>query len=199
MTSTLEKNALDQLFHNARTHNVWLDRPVSDAQLQQLYDLVRMGPTSANSTPLRLVFVKSAAAKEKLKPTLAPMNVEKTMSAPATAIVAFDTEFHNHLPTLFPVPGTDMKGVFDGMPPQVREQNGRLNAALQAGYLIIAARALGLDCGGMAGFDNDKVDTAFLEGTTWKSLILVNLGYGDAEKVWPRNPRLSFDEAVRVV
>ncbi len=192
----LDSTALDQLFLQARSHNVWLDRPVSDDTLHQLYDLSRMGPTSANSTPMRLVFVKSQAAKERLKPTLAPMNVDKTMSAPVTAIVAFDREFYEQMPKLFP--HRDMKPLFAGMPEEARDRMGTLNGALQGAYLIMAARALGLDAGPMGGFDAAKVDAEFLAGTKWKSLFLVNLGYGDGAKLFPRNPRLDFAEAARI-
>lgn len=192
----LDSTALDQLFLQARSHNVWLDRPVSDETLHQLYDLSRMGPTSANSTPMRLVFVKSQAAKERLKPTLAPMNVDKTMSAPVTAIVAFDREFYEQMPKLFP--HRDMKPLFAGMPEEARDRMGTLNGALQGAYLIMAARALGLDAGPMGGFDAAKVDAEFLAGTKWKSLFLVNLGYGDQAQLFPRNPRLDFAEAARI-
>ena len=192
----LDSTALDQLFLQARTHNAWLDRPVSDETLHRLYDLSRMGPTGGNSTPMRLVFVKSQAAKERLKPTLAPMNVDKTMGAPVTAIVAFDREFHEQLPKLFP--HRDMKPVFAAMPEEQRDRMGTLNGALQGAYLIMAARALGLDAGPMGGFDPAKVDAEFLSGTKWKSLFLVNLGYGDEAKLFPRNPRLEFAEAARI-
>ena len=192
----LDSNALDQLFLQARSHNVWLDRPISDETLHQLYDLSRMGPTSANSTPMRLVFVKSQAAKERLKPTLAPMNVDKTMSAPVTAIVAFDREFYEQMPKLFP--HRDMKPLFAGMPEEARDRMGTLNGTLQGAYFIMAARALGLDAGPMGGFDAAKVDAEFLAGSKWKSLFLVNLGYGDQAKLFPRNPRLDFADAARI-
>ena len=155
-----------------------------------------MGPTSANTTPMRVVFVKSQAAKERLKPALMPMNVDKTMSAPVTAIVAFDRSFHEQMGKLFP--HRDMKPMFSSMPEAARDAFGTLNGALQGAYLIVAARALGLDAGPMAGFDSAKVDAEFLAGTTWKTLFLVNLGYGDASKLFPRNPRLDFEEAARI-
>lgn len=192
----LDSTALDQLFLQARTHNAWLDRPISDETLHRLYDLSRMGPTGGNSSPMRLVFVKSQAAKERLKPTLAPMNVDKTMSAPVTAIVAFDREYYEQLPKLFP--HRDMKPVFAAMPEEQRDRMGTLNGALQGAYLIMAARALGLDAGPMGGFDAAKVDAEFLAGTKWKSLFLLNLGYGDEAKLFPRNPRLEFAEAARI-
>ena len=194
--SELESSVLDQLFLQARTHNGWLDRPVSDETIYRLYDLMRMGPTSANATPMRVVFVKSHEAKERLKPTLHAGNVDKTMSAPVTAIVAYDLQFHEQMPKLFPA--RDMKSVFASMPEAARNHMALLNGSLQGAYLMLAARALGLDCGPMAGFDNAKVDEAFLSGTSWKSLFLVNLGYGDATKLFPRNPRLEFADAARI-
>jgi 3-hydroxypropanoate dehydrogenase len=192
----LDASVLDQLFLKAHTHNGWLDRPVSDETIHRLYDLMRMGPTSANMTPVRLVFVKSREAKERLKPALNASNVDKTMAAPVTAIVSYDPNFHEQLPRLFP--GRDMKGAFASMPEAARQHVAVLNGALQGGYLILAARALGLDCGPMAGFDRAKVDAAFLAELSWKSLFLLNLGYGDATQVHPRNPRLDFAEAARI-
>jgi 3-hydroxypropanoate dehydrogenase len=192
----LDVSVLDRLFLKARTHNGWLDRPVNDETIHRLYDLMRMGPTSANMTPARLVFVKSREAKERLKPTLNPTNVDKTMAAPVTAIVAYDPNFHEQLPKLFP--GRDMKSMFASLPEAARADVAVLNGALQGGYLIMAARALGLDCGPMAGFDKAKVDAAFLAAMSWKSLFLLNLGYGDASQVHPRNPRLDFAEAARI-
>jgi 3-hydroxypropanoate dehydrogenase len=192
----LDSAALDQLFLKARTHSVWLDRPVDDATLRRLYDLLRMAPTGGNATPMRLVFVKSAEGKARLKPTLNPLNVDKTMSAPVTAIVAYDVAFLEQMSKLFP--SRDVKTSLLALPEEVRTQMAQQNANLQGAYLILAARALGLDCGPMAGFDRAKVDAELLADTTWKSLLLVNLGYGDADKVHPRNPRLDFDEAARI-
>ena len=194
--TALDASTLEQLFTEARTHNAWLDRPVPDDTLRRLYELARMAPTAANSQPVRLVFVKGREAKEKLKPTLAPGNVDKTMQAPVTVIVAYDTAFHEQMPKLFPA--RDMKSVFAAQSPEAREQAAFLNSTLQGGYLILAARALGLDCGPMGGFDKAKVDAAFLEGTGWKSNFLLNLGYGDAQKLFPRNPRLAFEDACRI-
>ncbi|HEY2513192.1 MAG TPA: malonic semialdehyde reductase [Polyangiaceae bacterium] len=194
--SELDAKVLDQLFLEARTYNAWLDRPVSDETLQRVYDLAKHGPTGANATPMRVVFVKSREAKERLKPALNPGNVDKTMSAPVTAIVAFDRQFHDQMPKLFPA--RDMKSVFGAMAPEARDQLATFNGALQAAYLILAARALGLDCGPMGGFDKGKVDEAFFGGTTWKSILLVNVGYGDKGKLFPRNPRLEFEEAARI-
>jgi 3-hydroxypropanoate dehydrogenase len=192
----LEDAALRQLFLDARTHMAWQDRPVSDELLHQVYDLARMGPTGGNSSPFRVVFVKSAAGKEKLKPTLNPGNVDKTMNAPATAIVAWDSAFYEQMPKLFP--GRDMKTMLTGLPAEVRDRMGLQGGTLQGAYLILAARALGLDCGPMAGFDNAKVDQAFFVGSTWKSNFLVNLGYGEPTKLFPRLPRLDFAEAARI-
>jgi 3-hydroxypropanoate dehydrogenase len=192
----LDPSALDQIFLQARTYNGWLDRPVDDATLRRIYELARMGPTSANTTPMRLVFVKSREAKERLRPALSPGNVDKTMAAPATAIVAYDLEFHEQMPKLFPA--RDMKSAFAAMPPEGRKDHASMNGALEGAYLIVAARVLGLDCGPMGGFDRAKVDATFLEGTSWRSLFLVNIGYGDPAKVFPRNPRLEFAEAARI-
>jgi 3-hydroxypropanoate dehydrogenase len=194
--SALDPLVLDQLFLQARTYNGWLDRPVDDATLRRIYELARMGPTAANTSPMRLVFVKSRDAKERLRPALSAGNVDKTMAAPATAIVAYDLEFHEQMPKLFPA--RDMKSAFAAMPPEGRKDHASMNGALEGAYVIVAARALGLDCGPMGGFDRAKVDATFLEGTSWRSLFLVNIGYGDPAKVFPRNPRLEFGEAARI-
>jgi 3-hydroxypropanoate dehydrogenase len=188
--------ALNTLFDEARSHNAWLERPVEDSVLKRLYELARMAPTSANTQPLRLVFVKSPEAKQRLKPALAAGNVDKTMSAPVTAIVAYDTQFHEHLPRLSPQ--RDFKSMFAAMPPEGRERAAFMNSSLQGGYLILAARALGLDCGPMGGFDSAKVDAEFFPNGPWKSNFLLNLGYGDPAKLYPRNPRLDFEEACRI-
>ncbi|NOK39051.1 malonic semialdehyde reductase [Corallococcus exercitus] len=194
--TALDTDALEQLFTEARTHSAWQDRPVTEETLRRIYELARMAPTAVNSQPVRLVFVKSREAKERLKPTLSPGNVDKTMQAPVTVIIAYDTAFHEQMPRLFP--SRDMKSVFAAWTPEAREQSALLNGSLQAGYVILAARALGLDCGPMGGFDKAKVDEAFLQGTGWKSNILLNLGYGDPAKLFPRNPRLSFEDACRM-
>jgi 3-hydroxypropanoate dehydrogenase len=185
------------LFTEARTHSAWLDRAVDDALLHRLYDLAKMGPTGGNSHPMRVVFVKSHAAKEKLRPALFPLNIDKTMSAPATAIVAFDTEFYEKLPKLFPA-RPEMREALASRPPEVRERMAFQGATLGAGYLILAARALGLDCGPMGGFDTAKVDATFFADGKWKSTLLINIGYGVQEKLFPRNPRLLFEEACRI-
>ncbi|MBU8897512.1 malonic semialdehyde reductase [Corallococcus sp. H22C18031201] len=195
-TPTLAASALDQLFRDARTHFVWHDEPVADSVLRELYALTRMAPTAANAQPLRIVFVKSPEAKARLKPALTPGNVDKTMTAPVTAILAYDTEFYEKLPKLFPA--RDMRTGFANMPPAARAQTAVVNASLQGGYLIMAARALGLDCGPMAGFDAGKVDAEFFPDGKWKTVFLLNLGHGDATKLFPRNPRLDFEEACRI-
>ncbi|MGQ8630062.1 malonic semialdehyde reductase [Agrobacterium sp. DKPNP3] len=192
MTKALDDAALAALFTEARTHNGWTDDPVSDETLKALYDLVKMGPTSANCSPARFVFVRSAAAKEKLRPALSSGNLEKTMAAPVTVIAAIDSEFYEKLPELFP--HADARSWFTSSP-AVSEETAFRNATLQAGYLILAARALGLDTGAMSGFDKGKVDAAFFAGTTWKSNFLINLGHGDPSKLFGRLPRLAFDDA----
>jgi 3-hydroxypropanoate dehydrogenase len=195
---TLSDDALRTLFFDARTHNAWLDKPVDDDLLRRLYEAARWGPTSANSNPMRLVFVKSAAAKEKLRPALSPGNVDKTMNAPATAIVAYDSAFYEQLPRLFPARGLEMSRSMAAIPAEARERMALQSGSLQGGYLILAARALGLDCGPMGGFDRTQVDAAFFAGSTWRSSFLLNLGYGDPARLFPRNPRLSFEEACRI-
>ena len=195
MSDVLNDNALDQLFRTARTQNTYQDRPIEDAQLRALYDLLKWGPTSANMSPARFVFVKSPEAKEKLRPALSEGNLAKTMAAPVTVIVAYDEDFHEKLPYLFP--HTDAKAWFDG-PRENRHDAAFRNSSLQGAYLILAARSLGLGAGPMSGFDNAKVDAAFFAGTTVKSNFLVNLGYGDSAGLFPRSPRLSFDEVARI-
>ena len=194
MSKPLPDASLDQIFRTARTHNE-LGGEVSDDTLRQLYDLAKWGPTSANMTPARLVFVKSAEAKAKLEPALDEGNRAKTLAAPVTVIVAHDEDFHEKLPYLFP--HTDAKSWFDG-PREGRRAAAFRNGSLQGAYVILAARALGLDTGPMSGFDNAKVDEAFFAGTAVKSNFLINLGHGDTAKLFPRSPRLSFDEAARI-
>jgi 3-hydroxypropanoate dehydrogenase len=197
MSNVMSDDGLDLIFRNARTHNVWLDKPVDDALLTQVYNLARMGPTSANMCPMRIVFVKSPEGKARLKPALAEGNVAKTMAAPVTAIIAMDTHFFELLPKLFP--HADAKSWFKDLPENVLEYTALRNGSLQGAYFILAARALGLDCGPMSGFDNAKVDAEFFAGTTIKSNFLCNLGYGDITKLYPRSPRLEFDEACQFV
>ena len=193
----LSSEALATLFHHARTHNAWLSRPVSDHLLRQIYDLMKWGPTSANSSPARIVFLRTSQAKERLRPALMAANVEKTMQAPVTAILAYDLKFYEHLPRLFPN-GPGMREKFSSSPELIQATAFR-NGTLQGGYFILAARALGLDCGPMSGFDNAKVDAEFFPASSVKSNFLCNLGYGDHEKLFPRNPRLDFEEACKIL
>jgi 3-hydroxypropanoate dehydrogenase len=197
MSEVLSNEGLDLIFRKARTHNAWLDKPVDDALLRQVYDLAKMGPTSANMCPMRIVFVKSREAKERLKPALDAGNVDKTMKAPVTVIIGMDIHFYEKLPKLFP--HADAKAWFKDLPENVLEYIALRNGSLQGAYLMLAARALGLDCGPMSGFDNAKVDAAFFAGTTIKSNFLCNLAYGDASKLYPRSPRLTFEEACTLV
>ncbi len=192
---TLDQQALDTLFNDARTYNGWQDKPVEDSLLKEIWELTKMGPTSANCLPMRVVYVTSQEAKMKLKPCLAEGNVEKTMSAPVTAILGMDMEFYEKLPELFP--HTDARSWFIGNGQMIADTAFR-NSSLQGAYFILAARALGLDCGPMSGFDQGKLDAAFFLGTSIKSNFLCNLGYGDESSLYPRSPRLSFDDACRI-
>ena len=196
MATPLDQAALDQLFMDARTQNAWQDRDIPEATLHRLFDIVKMGPTSANCSPARYIFVKSAAAKERLRPHLSGGNAEKTMSAPVCVIVGHDTEFYEHLPKLFP--HTDAKSWFTSSPELAAETAFR-NGTLQGGYLILAARALGLDTGPMSGFEKDGVDKEFFAGTTIKSNFLVNLGYGDPSALFDRSPRFDFDDIAEII
>jgi 3-hydroxypropanoate dehydrogenase len=195
VTRIVDGTALSILFHDARTHSAWQDRPVSEDVLRAAWDLAKMGPTSANCSPARIVFVVSREAKEKLKPALSEGNVAKTMAAPATAIFGYDLAFYERLPELFP--HTDARSWFAGKNKLI-ETTAFRNGTLQSAYFILAARALGLDCGPMSGFDNAEVDEAFFAGTTIRSNFLCNIGYGDASKLRLRNKRLAFDEACRI-
>ena len=205
--SILSDAALDQLFRNARSHNAWLDKPVSDDTLHQIYDVMKWGPTSANTSPGRFVFIRSKEGKERLRAALAPGNVQKTMAAPVTVIIAYDLLFYEKLTKLFPH-NTSMRKMFAANP-QLVEVTAQRNSTLQGAYLMLAARAAGLDCGPMSGFDNAKVDQEFFaagkectgceqeffpEGHV-RSNFLCNLGYGDSSKLFPRSPRLAFEEA----
>jgi 3-hydroxypropanoate dehydrogenase len=205
MSTTISSQALDALFLQARTHNVWLDRPVSDDTLRQLYDLMKFGPTSANSCPARILFLRTPEAKQRLAPALSPTNVDKTMQAPVTAIIAYDLRFFEETPKLLPHnPG--MANMFAGSP-QLAEITAFRNSSIQGGYFILAARSLGLDCGPMSGFDNAKVDAEFFSASAGnppafhqvKSNFLCNLGYGDASRLFSRSPRLAFAEACRLL
>ena len=195
MTAPLPESALDQLFVSARTHNAFSGE-VDDATLHRLYDLVRLGPTEANSCPARFVFVKSQAAKDKLAPALSEGNYKKTLAAPVTVIVGYDMKFYDKLPVLFP--HVDAKSWFEGSPEERLYRVALRGSSMQTAYLIMAARALGLDTGPMTGFDNAKVDAAFFAGTSIQSNVLVNLGRGDPSAIFPRSPRLPFDEAARI-
>lgn len=191
-------SALDVLFREARSHNGWLPDPVGDDTLRELYELVKWGPTSANCSPMRVVFVRSAAGRERLRPWLAPGNVEKTMTAPVTAVIGFDTAFHLELPRLFPH-RPDLRHSFEGPENALHAQSTAFrNGTLQAGYFILAARALGLDCGPLSGFDARGLDQAFWSGTTVRTNLLCNLGRGDPSRLFGRHPRLGFDEACRL-
>ncbi len=192
----VSEEALDQLFREARTHTAWLPQPVPAELLREAYELARLGPTSANASPARFVFLTTPEAKERLKPALGPGNVGKTMAAPVTVIVAWDTEFHEHLPRLFPQ--VDMRSYFVGNQ-KLADETAFRNSSLQAAYFILAARALGLDCGPMSGFDVGKLNAEFFPDGKWKVNMLCNLGYGDPEKLFPRNPRLGFEEAAVVL
>jgi 3-hydroxypropanoate dehydrogenase len=196
MSQPVDNDTLRQLFLDARTHNKWLPKEVPDGLLHQLVDVLKMGPTSANCSPARFVFVKSKEAKERLKPHLSEGNREKTMQAPVCAIIGYDLEFYEHLPKLFP--HTDARGWFAGKPEKIKETAFR-NGTLQGAYLILAARLHGLDCGPMSGFDNDRVDKAFFAGTSTKSNFLCTLGYGDWAGVNPRSPRFTFDEMAKII
>ena len=192
---TLDLAGRDLLFNNARTHNGWTAEPVADATLHELFDLMKMAPTSANCSPARLVFVRSPEAKAKLAPALSAGNLDKTMAAPVTVIIAHDLEFHEKLPRLFP--HADARSWFAGKEEHIRNTAFR-NGTLQGAYLIIAARAVGLDCGPMSGFDNAKVDAAFFAGTPLRSNFLCNLGHGDPAKLLARSPRFDFADVCTI-
>ncbi len=196
MSEILQDAGLDQLFRQARTYRAWRDEPVSEVLLQAVYDLAKMGPTSANCSPMRVVFVTSAEAKERLRPALDKGNVEKTMTAPATAIVGYDLAFYEKLPFL--APHADMRAMFAGKPALI-EETAKRNSSLQGAYLMFAVRALGLDCGPMSGFDRKKVDAEFFPNSEIRANFLCNIGYGDKDALHPRQPRLAFDDACDIV
>jgi len=191
----LSAAALDTLFMEARSYNAWSDKPVPDEMLEEIWNIARMGPTSANCSPARVVFVTSMAAKEKLRPCLMDGNVDKTMQAPATALIGHDMAFYEKLPELFP--HTDARAWFVGNDALIEETAFR-NGTLQGAYLMLAARARGLDCGPMSGFDKGKVNEAFFAGTTAKVNFMVNIGYGIEKDLFSRSPRLAFAQACRV-
>ncbi len=192
----LTEDALSQLFLTARTHKNWADKEVPEGLLQEIYDLAKMGPTSANCLPMRILFIKSSVAKERLKLALDEGNVEKTMAAPVTAIIAYDLKFYERMNELFPM--VDAKSWFVGNE-NFTQKTAFQNSTLQGAYFILAARACGLDCGPMTGFNNAKVDEEFFHETSWRSNFLINLGYGEEEKLHPRLPRLSFEEIAKVI
>lgn len=193
----LDEKGRDLLFRQARTHRNWVDQPVLDGQLRELYDLMKWAPTSSNTCPGRVLFLRTREAKERLRPALAPGNVDKTMAAPVTAILAYDMRFYEKLPQLAPARPRTRESF--ASPPEFVEKIALQGGTLQAGYFILAARAVGLDCGPMGGFDNAKVDAEFFAPGTpyefYRSNILCNLGHGDPTKLFPRDPRLSFEEA----
>jgi 3-hydroxypropanoate dehydrogenase len=193
---TLTDAAIAQIFTEARTHNVYLDRPVPDALLKSAVDLAKMGPTSANQSPLRILFLRSEAAKQRLRPALAPGNLAKTMAAPVVAITAYDEQFYEHLPFL--MPHADAKSWFSGNP-AFAARSAFQNGTLQVAYLIMALRAVGLDTGPMTGFDNAKADAEFFPEGHVKSNVLINIGYGDASKLFPRSPRFAFDQIAEIL
>jgi 3-hydroxypropanoate dehydrogenase len=193
---TVEAQSLAQIFTEARTHNGFLEKAVSDELLHKAIELAKMGPTSANQSPLRVLFLRSRAAKERLRPALSPGNLDKTMSAPVVAITAYDEQFYEHLPFLFP--HADAKSWFSGDPVRAA-RSAFQNGTLQVAYLIIALRAVGLDTGPMTGFDNAKVDAEFFPEGNVKSNVLINIGYGDHEKLFPRSPRFPFDQIAKIL
>jgi 3-hydroxypropanoate dehydrogenase len=209
MNRQLDDDGLDLIFRTARTHSAWIDKPVSDDTLRELYELMKWGPTSANCSPARILFLRSAEAKQRLLPALSPGNVEKTMTAPVTAIIGYDGKFYEQLPKLFP--HADARAWFINTP-ELAEVTARRNSSLQGAYFIIAARALGLDCGPMSGFNQAKVDHEFFPAASGpnfeyeyfpdshiKTNFLCNLGYGDEAKLFPRSPRLEFEEACKLL
>ncbi len=197
MSAILSDEGLDIIFRNARTHNAWLDKPVNNVTLQALYDLMRWGPTSANTSPARILFLKTREAKERLRPALSEGNMEKTLQAPVVAIIGYDSRFYELLPRLFPH-NQEAKSWFDSNDEVARVTAFR-NGTLQGAYFMIAARALGLDCGPMSGFDNAKVDAEFFPDGRVKSNFLCNLGHGDESALFQRSPRLDFDEACQIL
>lgn len=192
----LDDKSLDTIFRSARSHNHWQEKPVDDALLQQVYDLAKWGATAANSCPARFLFIKSKEAKEKLKPCLDAGNVEKSMTAPVVVVIAQDMEFYEKLPVLFPH-NKGARGWYVGNDALIKSTAFR-NSSLQGAYLMLAARACGLDCGPMSGFNNAKLDEVFFAGMPWKSNFICAMGYGDQSKLFPRGPRLAFNEACRI-
>ncbi len=196
MNQSLSATALAQLFTEARTHHNWTTKPVSDEQIRELYETLKWGPTAVNANPARFLFIKSQSEKEKLLPALMGSNVQQVKDAPLVVVIAHDEKFYDHLPTLFPA--YDMRATFESNS-QMAQSTAFRNSTLQGAYLILAARALGLDAGPMSGFDNAKLDEIFFKGTTWKSNFIATLGFGEHSKVYPRGARLSFDQAAKIV
>ncbi len=194
--TTLDPAGRNLLFNEARTHNGWTDQPVTDETLREMFDLLKMAPTSANCSPARFLFLRSPQSRIRLSPALLPGNLEKTLAAPVTVIVAYDLSFHEQLPRLFP--HADARSWFTGNHELIRKTAFR-NGTLQGAYMMLAARAVGLDCGPMSGFDNVKVDEEFFAGTTWRSNFLCNLGHGNPSKLFPRSPRFQFEDACLVL
>jgi len=192
----LNDKDLDLLWNNARSQNGWTDKKVNEDLIYKLYDLLKMAPTAANSCPARFVFISSDSAKQKLKKSLADANVEKSLTAPVVAIIAYDVAFHNKLPQLFP--HTDAKSWYEGNDAKIKEV-AMMNATLQGAYLMLAARSVGLDCGPMGGFDNEVLDSEFFPNNDKKSIFICGIGYGDTTKVFDRLPRLNFNEACEIV
>ena len=197
MPGAIAKDCLDKIFLQARSHNKWQDKPVPEELLHELVDIMKMGPTSANQSPARILFVKTPEAKKRLEPHLSEGNRAKTMSAPVSAIIGYDLKFYEHLPKLFP--HADAKSWFEGKPDKLIETSAFRNGTLQGAYFIIAARALGLGTGPMSGFDNAGVDREFFAGTSVKSNFLCSLGYGDPSGIFPRSPRFEFEEVAKIV
>ncbi|MBW5290799.1 MAG: reductase RutE [Candidatus Ruthia sp. Asou_11_S2] len=192
----LDKDTLDTLFRHARSHNGWLKQDISETQIHQIYELMKFAPTAANNCPVRITFVKSDDAKQRLKLHLDEGNIDKSMSAPAVAIISYDIEFYDKLPLLFP--HTDAKSWYQGKPEKIKSA-GEMNATLQGAYFIMATRAVGLDCGPMGGFNNETLDNEFFPNGKTKSIFLCGIGYGDHNKIFPRSPRLNFDEACEII
>jgi 3-hydroxypropanoate dehydrogenase len=196
VSERLDDLALDRLFRTARTRNAWTDRPVTEQQVRELYDLLKFGPTSSNCCPARFVWIRSADGKQKLAALASPGNAPKILAAPVTVIVGYDLDFAEQMPKLFPARGKQMQEYFSD--PLVAQTTAFRNSSLQGAYLIIAARALGLDCGPMSGFNNDAVDSEFFGGSRIKSNFICSIGYGSDQNLFPRNPRLSFEESGRL-
>ncbi len=192
----LDKDTLDTLFCHARSHNGWLKQDVSETQIHQIYELMKFTPTAANNCPARITFIKSDDAKQRLKPHLDEGNIDKSMNTPVVAVISYDTEFYEKLPFLFP--HTDAKSWYQGKPGRIKSA-GKMNATLQGAYFIMATRAVGLDCGPMSGFNNETLDNGFFPDGKTKSIFLCGIGHGDYSKVFPRSPRLSFDEACKII